>query len=228
MDILKYLKVKTISEEKNKGIFHIEGLPRGYGLTLGNSLRRVILSSIEGAAVVWVKIKGVDHEFSTIPYIKEDVLQIILSLKNVRFKMLTSEPQVAILQVKGEKEVKAGDIECPSQISVINKSLTIAHLTDKKAELSMEIGVEKGIGYVPASERRKERVPIGTIMVDAIFSPIEKVNFSVENMRLGEKNDYNRIILEIETDGSVKPKDVFKTAALILKDQFEKIASLIE
>jgi len=223
MNLLEHLKIKTISDEGKKGLFHIEGLYRGYGLTLGNALRRVLLSSIEGASVVWVKIKGVEHEFSTIPYVKEDVLQIILNLKNVRFKMLTQEPQVASLSVKGEKDVKAGDIVCPTQLSVINKTAPIVCLTDKKAEISMEIGVEKGIGYVPVSERKKERVPVGTIMVDAVFSPVERVNFSVENMRIKERTDYNRIILEIETDGSIKPKQALKTAASILKEHFEKL-----
>jgi len=218
--------VKTVSEDAKKGIFHIEGLYTGYGETLGNSLRRALLSSLPGAAITQIKIKGVDHEFSTIPGVVEDVVEITLNLKKVRFHFFADEPQTLTLRVKGEKKVTAGDIESTTLVKVVNPELHIASLTKKTAELDMELTVEKGLGYVPAEARARERLSVGTIVLDAIFSPIARVAFSVENMRVGERTDYNRLKMEIETDGSISPSEALHKAANVLKDHFDKIASV--
>lgn len=220
------VKIKTISETKTEGVFEIEGLYTGYGLTIGNALRRVLLSSIPGAAITQVKISGVKHEFSTIEGIAEDILEISLNLKKVRFNFFADEPQVLTLEAKGEKEVTAGDIKTNSQVEVINSDLHIASLTSKKAELKMEITIEKGLGYVSAENRKSEKLPIGVIAIDAIFTPVTKVNFVIENMRVGEKTDYNRLKFMIETDGSIAPGAAMHKSANILRDHFEKISSI--
>lgn len=212
---------KIISEKDNWARFEIEGLYPGYGVTIGNSLRRVLLSSLEGAAVTQVKIKGIQHEFSTINGVLEDVIMIMMNLKNMRFKVYSEEPQKAILKVKGEKEVKASDFQFPSQIELVNKNCHIATLTDKKSELEMEIQIEKGIGYEPVEMRkRKEKMEIGVLPVDAIYTPIKRVVFKVENMRVGERTDFNRLILDIETDGTIEPKTAFVRAVEILIQHF--------
>jgi len=212
------LSSKIIEKKRNKAVFEIEGLYPGYGVTIGNSLRRVLLSSLEGAAVTRMKIKGVPHEFSTIPGILEDVIQIMLNLKQLRFKIYTDEPQRAILKVKGEKEVKGSDFEIPAQLELVNKDCHIATLTDKKAELEIEIQVEKGIGYLPREARKKEKLEVGTILLDAIFTPIRRVTFRVENMRVGERTDFDRLFLEIETDGTISPEAAFfKTSEILVK-----------
>ena len=177
-------KVKIIKKEQNKATFEIEGLYPGYGVTIGNSLRRVLLSSLPGAAVTQMKIKGVQHEFSTIPGVLEDVITIGLNLKQLRFKMFSDESQKATLKVKGEKEVKGFNFELPSQIELINKNSHIATLTDKKAELDIEIQIERGIGYIPVERRKKEKLGIGVIALDAIYTPIRRISFNVENMRV--------------------------------------------
>jgi DNA-directed RNA polymerase subunit alpha len=214
------LKPKIIEKKGNKAVFEIEALYPGYGVTIGNSLRRVLLSSLSGAAVTQMKIKGVPHEFSTIPGVLEDVIQIMLNLKQLRFKIYTQEPQRAILKVKGEKEVKGSDFEIPAQLELVNKDCHIATLTDKKAALEMEIQVEKGIGYLPREDRKKEKLEIGTIPIDAIFTPIRKVAFRVENMRVGERTDFDKLFLEIETDGTILPETAFSQAAEILVKHF--------
>ncbi len=228
----KYLsenvKIKTVEETDKKGEFHIEGLYRGYGMTVGNSLRRALLSSLPGAAISQIKVKGVKHEFSTIPGMMEDVVNFKVNLKKIRFDFEADEPQVLKLKVKGKKEVTAGDIESTALVEVINKDLKIATLTDKKAELDMEITVEKGLGYVPAEERKDERLPIGTIMLDCVYSPVRNVRFSVENMRVGERTDYNRVKMIVETDGFVKPSVAVHKASNILKDHFDKISKIYE
>lgn len=218
------VKIKKISEDEKVGIFHIEGLYTGFGLTLGNALRRALLSSLPGAAITQAKIKEVGHEFSTIPGVAEDVVELTLNLKRVRFKFFADEPQILTLKVKGEKEVKAGDIKSNPQVEIVNPELHLATLTGKKAELNMELTVEKGLGYLPAAERKQERLSIGTIVIDAIFSPITKVNFSVENMRVGERTDYNRLKIEIETDGSISPSEALHKASNVLKDHFGKLS----
>lgn len=211
---------KITKKEKNKAIFEIEGLYPGYGVTIGNSLRRVLLSSLEGAAVTQLKIKGVPHEFSTIPGVLEDVIQIMLNLKKMRFRMLTDEPQKAILKAKGEKEIKGGDFKLPSQVELVNPDCHIATLTSKKAEIEMEIQIEKGVGYLARERRKKEKVAVGTILIDAIFTPVKRVAFRVENMRVGERTDFDRLFLEIETDGILSPEEAFSQAAAILVDHF--------
>jgi DNA-directed RNA polymerase subunit alpha len=214
------LQPKVIEKKGNKAVFEIEALYPGYGVTIGNSLRRVLLSSLSGAAVTQMKIKGVPHEFSTIPGVLEDVIQIMLNLKQLRFKIYTEEPQKAILKVKGEKEVKGSDFEIPAQLELVNKDCHIATLTDKKAALEIEIQVEKGVGYLPRENRKKEELEIGTIPIDAIFTPIRKVAFRVENMRVGERTDFDKLFLEVETDGTISPETAFSQAADILVKHF--------
>lgn len=220
--------VKKIQVDGNKGIFHIEGLYTGYGITLGNALRRTLLSSLPGAAITQVKIKGAEHEFSTLPGMVEDIVAFSLNLKRVRFKFFADEPQILTLKIKGEKEITAGDIESSTFVQVINKDLHLASLTKKTAELDAELTIEKGLGYVPTESRKLERLTVGTIMLDAIFSPIIKVDFKVENMRVGELTDYNRLQMEIETDGSIDPESALHKASNILKDHFDKIAEAVE
>lgn len=217
------VKIKTISDDGKKGIFHIEGLYTGYGLTLGNALRRVLLSSLPGAAVTQVKIKGVPHEFTSIPGMKEDILEFTLNLKKVRFKFFADQPQVLTLKIKGEKQIKASDIKTTAQVEIANPKIHLADLTDKKAVLDAELTVEKGLGYSPAAKRKLQRLVIGTIVLDAIFSPIERITFSVEDMRLRERTDYNRLKLNLETDGTISPSQAMNKAVNILKEHFEKI-----
>jgi DNA-directed RNA polymerase subunit alpha len=211
---------KVTSKEGNKIVFEIDSLFPGYGITVGNSLRRVLLSSLEGAAVTQVKIKNVSHEFSTIPGIMEDVITLMLNLKQLRFKMHADEPQKAVLKIKGEKKVKASDFEIPSQVELVNKDVHIATLTSKSAELEMEITIEKGTGYSARESRGKEKAEIGSIALDAIYTPVKKVSYKVENMRVGERTDYDRLFLEIETDGTITPESAFSKAAEILVNQF--------
>lgn len=213
-------KPKIIKKEKNKAIFEIEALYPGYGVTIGNAMRRVLLSSLEGAAVTEMKIKGVAHEFTTIEGILEDVITIMLNLKQLRFKMLGNDPQRATLKVKGEKEVKGSDFQLPTQLELVNPDCHIATLTSKNARLEMEILVEKGIGYLPREEREKGKLEIGVIPVDAIFTPVKKVATKVENMRVGKRTDFDRLFLEVETDGTISPEEAFSKAAQILVEHF--------
>lgn len=220
------VKIKKISETDKEGIFEIEGLYTGYGLTIGNALRRVLLSSLAGAAITQIKIKGVEHEFSAIPGVLEDVVEMTLNLKKVRFRFYAAEPQVLSLKAKGEKKVTAADIKTNSQVEVVNPDALIATLTNKNTELDMELTVEKGLGYVPVEARKIERLPIKTIVLDAIFTPVVKVNFNIENMRVGERTDYNRLRIIIETDGSISPSNALHKACNVLKDHFEKIFAI--
>ena len=215
-------KPKIIKKEKNKAVFEIAGLYPGYGVTIGNSLRRVLLSSLEGAAITQAKIKGVQHEFSTIPGVLEDVITILLNLKQLRFKIFSEEPQKGILKVSGEREVKGEDFELPPQVEIVNKSQSIATLTSKSASLEIEVLIEKGVGYQPKEARKKpkEKSEIGTIYLDAIFTPIERVAIKTENMRVGERTDYDRLFLEIETDGTITPEEAFFKANQILLNHF--------
>ncbi len=217
-------KPKFIGIDEKTGKFEIEGCYPGYGTTLGNALRRVLLSSLPGSAVTSVKIKGVTHEFSTVPHVLEDVIQIILNLKQVRFKSFKEEPVMVSLKAKGEKAVNAGMIECPSDVEIINKSAHIATITSLKGEIKMDIEVSSGIGYVPVEQQEKTEKEIGVIAVDAVYTPVRRVNYLVENMRVGKKTDYERITLEITTDGSITPEDAFTKAVAILSDQFQAIS----
>ncbi len=216
------VKVKTISESAFSGVFEIEGLYTGYGLTIGNALRRTLLSSLPGAAVTQVKIKNVPHEFTTLPGVKEDFVEISLNFKNLRFRLMSDEPQVLTLKAKGEKTVTGADIVLNSQISIINPEAVIATLTSKSAALEAEITIERGLGYSAVETRKVEKLPIGVIMIDAFFSPVKRVNYDVENMRVGESTTYNRLKVEIETDGSISPSSALHKASNILKDHFEK------
>ncbi|MSU55572.1 MAG: DNA-directed RNA polymerase subunit alpha [Candidatus Taylorbacteria bacterium] len=221
-------KPRIVSEENFTGIYEIDGLYPGYGHTLGNSLRRIILSSLPGAAITGVKIAGANHEFSTLVGVKEDVIMIILNLKKVRIALTTDEPQTLSLKIKGIKEVKASDIVCPGQASILNGDLHIATLTDKNAELDIELRVEKGLGYVPKEILQKDRVDIGEITLDAVFTPIRRVNYEVENMRVGNRTDFNRLKLFIETDGTITPNKALEQSIGIMISQLKAIVGFKE
>lgn len=214
---------KYIEIGKNVGKIEIDGCYPGYGTTLGNALRRVLLSSLPGTAAVSVKIKGASHEFSTIPGVLEDVIQIILNLKKVRFLSHSEEPVKLTLKEKGLKKITAAQIQCPADVEVITKDAPIATITDKKGELEMEIEVQRGLGYVPVEQQEREKKEIGLIAIDAIFTPIRRVNYTVENTRVGKRTDYDKIILEIETDGSLAPQEAFQKAVEIIIEQFDAI-----
>lgn len=214
-------KIEFVKQkEKNRAILTVEPCYPGYGHTLGNALRRILLSSLSGAAVTAVKIKGVVHEFSTISGIREDVLEIVLNLKNLRLKIFVDEPVILNLKAKGEKKVKAKDIEKNPAVEIVNPDLEIATLTDKKAELEMQIWVRKGRGYVPVEERKKEDLELGVIAIDSIFTPIKKVGLQIENVRVGQRTDYDKLILDIETDGTLTPQEAVSQAAKLLIEQF--------
>lgn len=221
-------KPKVIKEDGFNGIYEIDGLYPGYGHTLGNSLRRIILSSLPGAAVTQVKIKGVEHEFSAIDGVKEDVITILLNFKKLRIKLITDEPQVLVLKTKGVKKVTAGDIEIPGQVEILNPELHIIELTDKNAEIDMEITVEKGLGYVSKDILRKDRVDIGTISLDATFTPIKKANYEVENMRVGDRTDFNRLRISIETDGTISPNEALEESITLMIHQLKAIVGFKE
>jgi DNA-directed RNA polymerase subunit alpha len=213
-------EIKTVKKQKVKETFIIEPLLPGYGITLANSLRRVLLSSLEGAAVSALKIKGVSHEFSILPNIKEDMVEIILNLKNLILKLHSEKSQTLHLKAKGEKKIKVADIETPAEVEIMNPDLYIATLDNKKAELEMEILVEKGIGYLPTEERKSSGLPVGMIAVDAYFTPIRKVSFEIENTRVGEMTNLDKLILTIETNGTIDAEEALKKAASILIEQF--------
>jgi len=218
---------KIISQDKkrNLAIFEISPCYPGYGMTLGNTFRRVLLSSLSGAAVTAIKVEKVNHEFSGIPHVKEDMIELMLNFKKLRVKSFSDSAQKMTLNVKGVKEVSAKDIKAPADIEIINQDLHLASLTDKKAELNIEIEVQKGIGYSSAEEREKSKQEIGKVLLDAIFTPIQRVNYTVENVRVHDRTDFNKITMEIETDGSIAPEEAFKEAAEILVDHFKLFVS---
>lgn len=220
-------KPRIVLEDGNKGVFEIDGLYPGYGHTLGNSLRRIILSSIPGASITSIKIDGISHEFSTIEGIKEDVIVLILNLKKVRFKMLTDEPQMVTLSVKGPKEVQASDIKTGGQIEVLNGDLHIAEVTGK-VNLNIEMKVEKGLGFIAKEVIQKDKIDIGTIAVDAIFTPIRRVSYEVENMRVGDKTNHNRLRIAIETDGTLTPREALSESIIIMINQLKSIVDFQE
>lgn len=200
------------------GKFIVQPLERGYGVTIGNSLRRVLISTLQGAAIVTIKVDGVLHEFSTIPGVSEDVTEMILNLKGVRFKLLNKKPDKIFVQVKGPKEFTARDLQIGNNdFEILNPDHLIATL-NSEAELKMELAIKKGRGYVPAEENRPSDAPIGTIPLDAIYSPIRNVTYTIENTRVGQKTDYEKLILEIWTDGSITPEDALSNAGRILRD----------
>jgi DNA-directed RNA polymerase subunit alpha len=212
-------QIEVRERRENYAKFVIEPLERGFGITLGNALRRVLLSSIPGAAVTYVKIDGVLHEFSTMPGITEDTTDLLLNLKGLPIKLNSEDPKVLSLTVAGPKEVTAGDIAPDADVEILNPNFHIATLTTKAAKLQMEIGVEKGKGYVTADRQRNIEHMIGLIPMDSIFSPIRKVNFTVDDTRVGQSVDFDRLTIEIETNGSITPDDALTEASEILQDQ---------
>lgn len=221
-------KPKVVMEEGFKGVYEIDGLYPGYGHTLGNSLRRIILSSLPGAAIVQLKVKGVGHEFTTIEGVKEDVISIILSLKKVRLSLEGDEEQTITIKAKGPKTITAGDIETPTQVKIMNPDQELFTITDKNKEIEMELLVQKGLGYVPKEVIQKERVDVGTISMDGIFTPIRRVNYESENMRVGDRTDFNRLRISIETDGTITPKEALENSIEIMITQIKAIIGFKE
>jgi DNA-directed RNA polymerase subunit alpha len=213
-------QVSLVGQEENTYHFVMEPLYPGYGVTIGNTLRRILLSSMPGAAVTAVKMKWVDHEFSTIPNIKEDVIEIILNLKQLRLKVHTEEPVRLSLKVKGERGVTAADIKETDLVEIVNKDLYIATLDNKNAELDMELIVQQGRGYVPVEQRENEKLEIGMISVDAIYTPIKNVNYDVENVRVGQMTNFDKLKLSMETDGTITGQEALNIAAHIAVDHF--------
>lgn len=199
-------KPRIIEENSEKGVYEIDGLYPGYGYTFGNSLRRMLLASLPGAAITKIAISGAAHEFVTLDGVKEDVINIILNLKQVRIKLFSDEPQTIRLSVRGPKEVYASDFQVPTQVEIMNPNLSIATVTDKKKEFSIEATVERGLGYMPREEIEKEKVPTGSIVLDAVFTPVKRVNYEIENMRVGDRTDFNRLRITIQTDGTISPR----------------------
>ena len=222
------VKISKVSDDGKKGLFSIEGLFPGYGLTLGNSIRRALLSSIPGAAVTQFKIKGVLHEFSTIPGVMEDVVEIGMNLKQLRFNFIADEPQILTIKAKGAKEVFGADVEPNIQATIVNPEIKLFTITDKKTDVEIELTVEKGLGYVPVERRKQSSLGIGVIALDAIFTPIINVSLNVENMRVGDRTDYNRLNIAIETDSSITPSEAMRKVSNILVDHFTKFSKLGE
>jgi DNA-directed RNA polymerase subunit alpha len=220
-------KPRVIAESDRSGTYEIDGLYPGYGYTLGNSLRRIILSSLPGAAITHVKIPGVAHEFSTIEGVKEDVVTLLLNIRKIRFKILTDEPQTIHLDVKGPMTVTAGDLKLPGQVEVLNPEQKICEITGK-VSLELELRAERGLGYIPKELHQKERVEIGTIALDAIFSPIRRVNYEVENMRVGDRTDFNRLRMIIETDGTLEPREALERSIETMIHQLKAIVGFKE
>jgi len=223
-------KPRAVKEDARQGVYEIEGLHPGYGYTLGNSLRRIILSSLPGVAITSLKIDGVNHEFSTLPGVKEDVIMLILNLKKVRFSLIGDEPQVVTLNVKGVKEVTAGEIKVAGRAEILNPEQPLASLTDKSAVLKVELTIEKGLGYLPKEVLRKDKDKneIGQIFVDAAFTPIVRSSYEVENMRVGDRTDYNRLRLFLETDGTLSPRQALERSIEIMIAQLKAIVGFKE
>ncbi|MDP3958029.1 MAG: DNA-directed RNA polymerase subunit alpha [bacterium] len=220
-------KPKVIKEDGISGVYEIDGLYPGYGHTLGNSLRRIILSSLPGAAITSVKLNEVPHEFSVIDGVKEDVVAILLNLKKVRFKIAGGDKQSVSLSAKGPKVVAAGDLKTPGQVEVLNPDQYICEITGKTT-LSAEIDVEKGLGYVPKEVHQKDKVDIGVIALDAIYTPIRRVNYEVENMRVGDRTDHNRLRISIETDGTLTPREALEKSIETMIHQLKAIVGFKE
>jgi DNA-directed RNA polymerase subunit alpha len=213
-------KIEYAELSDTYGKFVVEPLERGFGVTLGNALRRVLLSSISGAAVTSVKIENVLHEFSTIPGVVEDVTQVILNLKELSLKLHSDKPKLLRLDVRNKKDVVAGDLQPDAEVEILNPDLHIATLDGKSAHVAMELVVERGKGYVPAERHRKSEHVIGVIPVDSVFSPIQKVNYEVEDTRVGHASDFDRLVLEVWTDGSIRPEEALQESARLLIDCF--------
>ena len=220
-------KPRVVSESERGGIYEIDGLYPGYGYTLGNSLRRIILSSLPGAAVTHVKVPGVAHEFSTIEGVKEDVVTMLLNIRKIRLKLLTDEPQTIHLSVKGPKQVTAADLKLSGQVEILNPEQHIAEVSGK-VNLELELRAERGLGYIAKEMHQKERVEIGTIALDAIFSPIRRVNYEVENMRVGDRTDFNRLRIVIETDGTIAPREALERSIETMIHQLKAVVGFKE
>ncbi len=216
-------KPRIVKEDATSGVYEIDGLYPGYGHTLGNSLRRIILSSIPGASITALSIDGVKHEFSSIDGIKEDVIAIILNLKKTRFKLHGDDAQKATLHIKGAKTITAANISAPSQLEVMNGDQYICESTAKDIDIAVEITVEKGLGYVPREVLQKEKADIGTIFLDASFTPIRRASYEVENMRVGDRTDHNRLRVTIETDGTITPHEALESSIHTMITQLQSI-----
>lgn len=221
-------KPRIVNEEEFSGIYEIDGLFPGYGHTLGNSLRRIILSSLSGAAVTQIKIDGVEHEFSTISGVKEDVITILLNIKRLRLKLHGDEPQTVTIKKSGAGVVTAADIEAPSQVEILNPDQPICELTAKSAKFEAELTIEHGLGYVAREILQKEKMDIGAIALDAVFTPIRRANYEVENMRVGDRTDYNRLRVTIETDGTLTPREALEKSIEIMIHQLKAIIGFQE
>lgn len=221
-------KPRVVSEENNRGVFEIDGLYPGYGHTLGNSLRRIILSSLPGAAITQVKIDGVEHEFSAIDGVKEDVIMILLNLRRIRLALHSDEPVTITLKKNGLGVVTAGDIAAPSQVEILNPEQPICEITSKSTKLEMEIRVEKGLGYVPREVHMKDKMEIGAIAMDAVFTPIRRANYEVENMRVGDRTDYNRLRITLETDGTYTAREALEKSIEIMIHQLKSVIGFQE
>src|SRR3990167_711095 len=220
-------KPRIVSEEGVQGVYEIDSLYPGYGHTLGNSLRRIILSSLPGATVTSVKIEGVPHEFATIEGMRESVIELLLNLKKVHFILHGDEPQAIKLKAKGTKSVTAADLDLPSQVEIMNPDQHIAELSGKN-EFEMEATIERGLGYIPREVLTKEKVDIGTIALDATFTPIRRVNYEVENMRVGDRTDFNRLRILIETNGTIAPRTALEQSIETMIHQLSSIIGFQE
>jgi len=220
-------KPRIVSEEGMQGIYEIDALYPGYGQTLGNSLRRIILSSLPGAAVTQVKIDGVAHEFATIEGVRENVMGLLLNFKRINFVLHGDEPQTIALSAKGPKAVTAADLKLPSQVEIKNPDVHLADLSGK-VPLEIEATIERGLGYVPRESLTKDKVDIGTIALDATFTPIRRVNYEVENMRVGDRTDFNRLRILIETNGTLTPREALERSIEIMIHQLKSIVGFQE
>lgn len=221
-------KPRIVTEDELSGVYEIDGLYPGYGHTLGNSLRRIILSSLPGAAITQVKIEGVSHEFSTLEGVKEDIISILLNLKRIRLAMHAQEPLRLTLKKTGIGVVTAGDISAPSQLKVLNPEQPIAEITTKGVTLEIEMTVERGLGYVPRDIHQKDKVEIGVIALDAVFTPVRRVNYEVENMRVGDRTDFNRLRVFLETDGTISPREALERSIEIMIHQLKAVIGFQE
>lgn len=213
------LKINSVKEGEKIAVYSVEPLPTGLGHTLGNALRRVLLTEISGAAVTQIKVAGASHQFTTIPGVKEDIVQLTLNIKKLRFRIHTNNPVIATLKKKGTGEVTAKDIEIPSDVEIMNENQHIATLADSKSEINIELIIEPGVGYSPMEERQTSKV--GVIVLDALFSPVLNTTYSVEPTRFGDRTDLDKLILTVETDGSISPKQAIIKASGILKGYYE-------
>ena len=224
------IEVVEISEDKKYGKFVVEPLERGYGITLGNSLRRIMLSSLPGAAVSQVKIEGVLHEFSSIPGVKEDVTEIIMNIKNLAIKNSseTNETKTAYIECSGDGVVRASDIQCDQDIEILNPDLVIATLSGKDTKLYMELTITKGRGYVSADKNKREDLPIGVIAIDSIYTPVERVNVTVQNTRVGQITDFDKLTIDVHTNGTLVPDEAVSLAAKVLNEHLKLFIDLSE